>query len=1252
MADNVAKLRGLQDTAALLLPQLYHLSDGLPAGGSYEPALAVLRKHPDLSTKLVKKFGLEHPTSTNLDKVDKAGADFLHASAPGILQCLAPAYGLFEEVAIFQEHTLRVMTDMSQSLLPFSVAYTPQLLDAYMCLFVDACKVHMLAARVPRALIIQYYTVAYNHVHTADPPHIVEVSNFTTAFQDAIPRLQAEFQPISTRIGEVLEKIVAPLVCHTLELKQLQACHVFNWKKELQLPSVSEQDLLAAISRAGKLQEWAMYGILICPGETCRIDVRNLLASILKTTFQFVVFRKHAEWAHPLMERHVIPILSNVAKKDHWSWGEKRDVKKIAEKAFGDACTSAANDHRTRRIWLQQQLQIVFTHLQEDVSVLPANISTIMALLTLSRAEIEWILLHGGNNLPRNLPISWVRSGFSLSQPLKASFPDSSIVKLISAHCNVMQCLLRFKHAIQTTWIWLLWEQLQKAVRPLVLKVAGAPTLTRHHQPVVRTIERLLVEYSDTCHVLLTMLCSGEGSNATEEDSTAENKIKQAVRSLPKACEIWFSLNCQLFTVRTNVSAQSLDALCKAEAATAACGPGAEKGSGTSLIQELNTASKLAEMVASVEVELRLAGSLEYAGFQESKLQAIFAAAIKGHSDLALHATSFIPVLLDFHYNDHPKCHEHHGEVASRMGEKLMQSVSLRIRTMLHELHDAVFLPQSAPPQENLRDELVVGSGDCASAQHAGGSISLSSLTGSLKVPLSVAVKTGKEHRISVDPTESGSASSSHRRTAPIYILGACFRDEAAAQLLHRLIALVSACSRDYTPSHGVLMSCQTVLLPIWWLHEAVVAGFRSFLRQSVWKGKTLQRPSHLEKMVASFLCMLDALQPHTSLDFRSLIREILLCQSYSDLPFEQHQDQCRSADMAQRTPSAHNHSAGQMADWLVAFIANDRLDNGITYSVKNTSFFTRTGGIMQEHIKAATSGIRLDASMHASLVEFRALVRVFGPYVVADLGKKLGLISQECVMSLGILLKEYERDLSRSKARPDDVQGWSQSSHVIRQAQSIFKQLGRCLFMRQLCTSACGVELARSAPGLATGLSFLQSSDCGKVSLVDESASWSDAATSILGLPVCAAFGARDPLLLEAFANISDEDLKRWELLPIFAALAAWTADANTGLFFHDWDTLPPEMNSILHAVLAIAPCLQQAAHTQSISSENPQDIVSVFSSMTAKLALQEGLPTHAHVMLLREVQSTCGARRGALPVPLSSSVCRAMTASGLVDV
>jgi hypothetical protein len=39
-------------------------------------------------------------------------------------------------------------------------------------------------------------------------------------------------------------------------------------------------------------------------------------------------------------------------------------VKKVVEKAFGEACDSAMGDHRTHRIWLQQRLQGVFTQLQ------------------------------------------------------------------------------------------------------------------------------------------------------------------------------------------------------------------------------------------------------------------------------------------------------------------------------------------------------------------------------------------------------------------------------------------------------------------------------------------------------------------------------------------------------------------------------------------------------------------------------------------------------------------------------------------------------------------------------------------------------------------------------------------------------------------------------------------------------------------------------------------------------------------------
>uniref|UniRef100_A0A7S1X4R1 Uncharacterized protein n=1 Tax=Tetraselmis chuii TaxID=63592 RepID=A0A7S1X4R1_9CHLO len=871
MSGNVGKLRGLRDTARLLLPQIYHLSDGLPVGGAYEPALAVLRKHPDLSAKLAKKFGSEHPKNINIDKVDKAGADFLRASASGILECLGPVYGLFEEIAIFQEHTLRVMTDLSQSLLAFSLNYTPQLLDAYMGLFVDACKVHILAAKVPRALIIQYYTFAYNHVNETDPPHFTEVSNFIRAFQDAIPRLQAEFQPINSRIGDVLEKIAGPLLWNTLEFARLQGrADAFAWRTQFGTLPGMEESIFPAMERAQQMQEWAFFGILVCPGETNRADVRGLLTLILRKSFKFVIFRKHAEWAHPLMERHVMSVLSSVAKKGNLSWAEKRDVKKVVEKAFGEACDSAMGDHRTHRIWLQQRLQGVFTQLQEDASLIPANVSTILALLCLSRMELEWILLHGGDSLPRSLPISWARSGFSMSQPLKASFPDSSIASLLSIHSDVMQYLQSYQDAIQTGWIWILWEQLQAAVKPLVKQVASSPTLTRHHQPVVRTIETLLDEYSETCRVLLTELCgedtgdyqAGGCNQKSLRGVQTTEKVRRALASLPNACEIWFTLNCQLFSVRTNVSAQSLDALCGGSVTSArseALGlTGAAKTDRTaecSIVQELNMASKLAEMVCNVGKELLRAGSLQAVGFQAAKLQAVYEAAVQGPAEHAVHAASFLPALLTFHYNDHPKCHEDHGEVATAIAEKLMGSLILRVRGLLHDLFNLVFSPhalcaKATPLPEQVSEDAAVGGEMVLASQSTTGSMAFSSLAASRKPPLSSVMKSGKDFRSSTDPHDAYATSSSVGNVATT-TRGSTFHNEKATLVMSKLTALVEACSRHCAPRSILVDSEQTVFLPLWWLREGVISAFRTFLRQSVWKGKTLQRPSELEAQVS-----------------------------------------------------------------------------------------------------------------------------------------------------------------------------------------------------------------------------------------------------------------------------------------------------------------------------------------------------------------------------------------------------------------
>lgn len=89
---------------------------------------------------------------------------------------------------------------------------------------------------------------------------------------------QAEFQPISGRIGEVLEKIVAPHLCHTLDLRHLQGSKAFNWRAKLRLPqsavgTLLDQECFERIQMCDNAVLWpiceqaesGMYAVLAAP---------------------------------------------------------------------------------------------------------------------------------------------------------------------------------------------------------------------------------------------------------------------------------------------------------------------------------------------------------------------------------------------------------------------------------------------------------------------------------------------------------------------------------------------------------------------------------------------------------------------------------------------------------------------------------------------------------------------------------------------------------------------------------------------------------------------------------------------------------------------------------------------------------------------------------------------------------------------------------------------------------------------------
>jgi len=504
MEDYTDKLRALQNTAKELLPQIYHHCHSLPTGGLYDPVLAVAKKHPELTAKLVKKVGLQHPRHVVLDKVDKPGVDLLRDTAEEIRSCLAPLYGLLEDIAIFHEHTVRVLTDVSQSLLPFSLSYTPEILEAFMGLFVAACRVHMLAVKMPRPLILQMYAYAYDQVYSLDPPHYAEVANFVHYFQDVIPQLQAEFQPVSMRIGEVLEKIVAPGLKKYSQVRYLSTSKLFALDPQpVSVAKGEKQDFpvsighqqYTAIQRIDKLRNWVILGLLVCPGETARNEVCELLSLICKDTFRFIIYRNHVEWLHPLFEQHVVPLMISTAKKGHLTWGEKRDMKRTVEKAFSHACENAMYDHEMRRTWLTHKLQEVATCVEEEPELILNNYDMVMALLAMSRLEIEWIMLHANESLPKFMPLSWSKTSFPLGHA-KSSFPDLKVACLMSAHEHMLHILRQHGKAVRAYSAWLLWNRLQTFVKPMYHQIASAPTLTRHHQPVLTTIDTLLSKYS------------------------------------------------------------------------------------------------------------------------------------------------------------------------------------------------------------------------------------------------------------------------------------------------------------------------------------------------------------------------------------------------------------------------------------------------------------------------------------------------------------------------------------------------------------------------------------------------------------------------------------------------------------------------------------------------------------------------------------------------------------------------------------
>ena len=115
-----------------------------------------------------------------------------------------------QDVAACQARNLALLQGVADSMAPFSLDYTPSLLDQYMQLFCSSIRLQLLARALPSKLTWQLYSLVYSYTRIKagssqdqEVPDREPLIHVVASFDTVVPKLQADCQGLCTRIGQV-----------------------------------------------------------------------------------------------------------------------------------------------------------------------------------------------------------------------------------------------------------------------------------------------------------------------------------------------------------------------------------------------------------------------------------------------------------------------------------------------------------------------------------------------------------------------------------------------------------------------------------------------------------------------------------------------------------------------------------------------------------------------------------------------------------------------------------------------------------------------------------------------------------------------------------------------------------------------------------------------------------------------------------------------------------------------------------------
>ncbi|GMH02666.1 hypothetical protein Nepgr_004505 [Nepenthes gracilis] len=368
----------------------------------------IVPNFPKICMLVSKKFP-EHTSKLQLERVDKGALDLLNDGAEVYLQNLEPWVQLLLDLLAFREQALRLLLDLSSTVITLLPHQNSLILHAFMDLFCSFVRVNLFSKKIPRKMMLQMYNLLHAMLRNdRDCDFYHRLVQFIDSYDPPLKGLQEDLNFVSPRIGEVLEAIgpVIFLSTDTRKLRNEGFLSPYHPRYPDILTNSAHPMRAQDLANVTSYREWVLLGYLACPDELLRVTSIDIALVVLKENLVLTLFRDEYVLLHEDYQLYVLPCIleskkmakagRTKQKEADLEYSVAKQVEKVISEVHGQALQSCDAIHHERRVLLKQEIGRMVLFFTDQPSLLAPNIQMVFSALALAQCEVMWYFQHVG----------------------------------------------------------------------------------------------------------------------------------------------------------------------------------------------------------------------------------------------------------------------------------------------------------------------------------------------------------------------------------------------------------------------------------------------------------------------------------------------------------------------------------------------------------------------------------------------------------------------------------------------------------------------------------------------------------------------------------------------------------------------------------------------------------------------------------------------------------------------------------------